>query len=117
MSTGSTMNVDSNVVDAFSRFTGKKRSAEPETPPLKGGSGDGTSGGMEARIAKLEAQMEGVRADLNKLSGVPVDLARVDERVKHLPGKGFVVTTTTTSLALLAAVILFADKLRAIITG
>lgn len=42
---------------------------------------------MEARIARLEASMDFVKAELNKLSGVPVELARLSERVSHLPTK------------------------------
>lgn len=85
--------------------------------PLQGGGGSGTSGGMEARLAKLEAQMDAVKADLGKMASLPVDVARLDERVKHLPGKGFIVTATSTSVALIAALVLFADKLRALVAG
>ncbi|MEH3098853.1 hypothetical protein [Sphingomonas adhaesiva] len=84
---------------------------------LRTGGGGGTSGGMEPRIAKLEAQMEAVRSDLGKLGSLPVDVARLDERVKHLPSKGFVVTATTTSIGLIGAMVLFADKLRAFVGG
>lgn len=49
-----------------------------EIERLKNSSGGGTSGGgMEARLAKLEAQMEHVQSDLAKLASVPVDLAAV----------------------------------------
>ena len=54
---------------------------------LKHGGGSGTSGGMEARIAKLEALMDGVRTDLAKLSSVPSDVATIKERLSHLPTK------------------------------
>lgn len=84
---------------------------------LSGGGGGGTSNGMEPRIAKLEAQMESVRADLGRLSPVPVDVATIKENLRHLPTKGFVVTTTTTAIGLLTAVIIFADKIRTVIAG
>lgn len=42
---------------------------------------------MEARIAKLEANMEHVKGELSKLSGVPADLATLKERTSHLPTK------------------------------
>lgn len=45
---------------------------------------------MEPRIAKLEAQMEHVRADLGKLSGLPETVGRIEERVKALPDKDWV---------------------------
>lgn len=50
-----------------------------------GGGGDGSSGGLEPRLAKLEAQMEAVRADLSKLTAVPADVATIKERLSHLP--------------------------------
>ena len=55
------------------------RRGPPKTKAgLKGGGGGGTSGGgMEARLAKLEAQMEHVQSDLTKLAGVPVDIATI----------------------------------------
>jgi tetrahydromethanopterin S-methyltransferase subunit G len=64
-----------------------KASAAQEQATLKGGSGNGTSGGMEARVSKLEALVEGVRADLAKLATVPADVATVKERLSHLPTK------------------------------
>lgn len=79
--------------------------------------GDGTSGGMEPRIAKLEAHMEHVRSELVKLAPLPVQIGRLEERVLHLPSKGFVVTTTITALAFISAIVLFADKVRALIVG
>lgn len=84
---------------------------------LKAGNGGGTSDGMEPRIAKLEAQMEAVRSDLSRLANLPADLATVKENVRHLPSKGFVVTATSTSIALIGAIVIFADKLRALIAG
>lgn len=66
--------------DAASRKP--KRSA-----PLKGGGGGGTSGGMEARLAKLEAHVEHIQADLVKLAALPVDLATLKVQVENLPTK------------------------------
>lgn len=84
---------------------------------MKGGGGGGTSDDMEPRIAKLEAQMESVRTELGRLAPVPVDVATIKENLRHLPTKGFVVTTTSTAIGLLTAVIIFADKIRAIFAG
>ncbi|MBB3940717.1 tetrahydromethanopterin S-methyltransferase subunit G [Novosphingobium fluoreni] len=49
--------------------------------------GGGTFDGMEARLAKLEAQMEHVHKDLAKLAVLPVDVATIKERLVHLPTK------------------------------
>ena len=62
-----------------------KRMAKPTA--LSSGGGGGTSGGMEPRIAKLEAHMEHVLDELKKLAPVPERLARIEERVSHLPTK------------------------------
>lgn len=69
--------------------------------PLKEGDGDGTSGGMEARVARLESDMEHVKksvADIatdikavrGSINDIKVDLGRFDERLKHMPTKGFI---------------------------
>lgn len=66
-------------------FPGPKIEAEVE--PLHGGGGGGMFGGMEPRIAVLEADMKHVKAQLDKLAGVPSDLATLKERTSHLPTK------------------------------
>ena len=54
------------------------RDQAKELQRLKSGDGGGTSGdGMEPRLAKLEAQMEHVQADLAKLANVPVNIAAI----------------------------------------
>lgn len=69
--------------------------------PLKSDGGGGTSGGMEARVARLESDMEHVKksvADMatdvkavrTSLGDIKVDLGRFDERLKHMPTKGFI---------------------------
>lgn len=66
--------------------------ARPQGPrALQAGGGGGTSDGMDARVARLEAQ------------------------VAHLPSKAFVFTSNMTAAALFAGVFLFADKLKALI--
>ena len=42
-----------------------RRSVAPS--PLKTGGGDGTSGGMEARLATLDAHVEHIRSDLSEV--------------------------------------------------
>jgi len=84
--------------------------------PLETGSGGGDSTGMEARVAKLEAHMEHVRADTGALKTdagtIKTTLATLVERVAHLPSKGFIVTALLVALAVLAAVSLFAPNLQ-----
>lgn len=91
-------------------------------PPLSiepletsGGPGD-FNGGMEARIAALEAHMEHVRSDLSTLKSdvgtLKTDMATMTERVSHLPTKGFIVTATLTTLAVLGALSLYGPNLR-----
>lgn len=71
---------------------------EAENERLKGGGGDGTSGGMESRIATLEAHMEQVKESLAKLASVPEDLATLKERTSHLSTKAELHTEITTQL-------------------
>jgi len=54
--------------------------------------GGGDGGGMEARVAVLETKMEHIKEGLDKLSDVPVRLAKLEVKVDHLPSKSFVVT-------------------------
>lgn len=50
---------------------------QPAVSSLKEGGGGGTSGGMEARVAKLEGEMVDVR----------IALARIDEKLNRLATK------------------------------
>lgn len=70
---------------------------QPELP-LKGGGGGDNFGGMEARLAKLEASMDYVKADLARLSGVPAELARVSERLNHMPTRAEMQTDINTAI-------------------
>ncbi len=87
-----------------------------ENDALKNGSGGGTSGGMEGRVAKLEAHVDTLRSDVaaikKDVSDIRVSFATLSERVSHLPGKGFVITATTTTVALLTGVVVFGEKIR-----
>lgn len=71
-------------------FADRIASVEQEVRVLKTGGTDGTYGGMEARVAKLEAHMEHVRSDLAKLASVPADLSEVKARINALPDKDWV---------------------------
>lgn len=84
--------------------------------PLKGGSGNGTNDGMEARVAKIEAFLEVIRNEVVALRGDGRDvrdrLIRLEERVAHLPSKGFIFTTAMAIVGGLTAIIVLQDKLR-----
>ena len=107
---------DDNVV-RFEAY--RERPAEPiddGDDSLKHGGGGGTSGGMEARLAKLEAHMEHVLADVSALKAdvgkLKTDMATLVERVSHLPTKGFIVSATLTTLAMLTALTAFAPVIQ-----
>lgn len=53
----------------------------------------------------------------DELGEVKVNIATLTERMANLPSKGFIVTTTMAALALFAAVVLFADNIKAAISG
>lgn len=90
-----------------------------ENEALKGGDGGGTSNGMEGRVARLEAHVDTLRGDVATMKSdvgkIRVDLATLTERVAHLPGKGFVITATTTTVGFLTAVIVFGDKIKGLL--
>lgn len=89
-----------------------------ENQALKAGDGGGTSGGMESRVAKLEAHVEILRNDVTSIKkdvgDIRVAMATLTERVSHLATKGFIVTATTTTIGLLTGIILFSDKIKAL---
>ena len=84
---------------------------------LKSRGGDGTSGGMEPRLAVLEAEMKHVKENLAKLGSVPTDLATLKERIAHLPGKGFVVTAAVSTVGALTGILVLLSKLGVLSAG
>ena len=104
--------------------------------PLQSGGGGGTFKGMEPRVAVLENNVEYIKRDIGELKAdvseirrdlgrmkddfksdvesVKVHLATLTERVNHLPSKGFIVSATLSSLAIVTALILFQDHLKTI---
>lgn len=86
---------------------------------LKSGGGGGTFDGMEGRVAKLETLMDVVRTDVGALKSDVRDvrdrLIRLEEKVAHLPSKGFIVTAITTALALITAITLFQGKIQSLL--
>lgn len=88
------------------------RSVEPS--PLSGGGGGGTSGGMEARVAALEAHVAHIQTDVSDLKadvkGVTVsvselrtELGRLTVKVEHLPSREDIGKTVRNWLAVAVA--------------
>ncbi|MFY0400823.1 hypothetical protein [Brevundimonas naejangsanensis] len=71
-------------------------------PTLKNGDGDGTSGGMDSRVTKLETQMEFVRDDLREIKG---DLKTIIGRLGELPTKRDLTANTLTIVVIGLAVL------------
>jgi hypothetical protein len=103
----------------FKKLREQNETLLQENEALKTGDGGGTSGGMEGRVAKLEAHVETLRSDVaaikKDVGDIRVSAATLTERVAHLPGKGFVITATTTTIALLTAVVVFGEKIRSLL--
>lgn len=79
---------------------------------------------MEGRIMRLETQMSDVQGKLARIEAVldktsdrigklETGFATLTERVAHLPSKGFIVTSTLSALGFIAAMTVFAEKIRA----
>lgn len=112
---------DGNVISPANWHLGENANA---TTDLKSGGGGGTSGGMESRIGALEAQMKitredisGIRGDLSAVRGdvstLKADVATIKETLRHLPGKGYIVTVSMLALAIVAALIAFQGHIQA----
>jgi hypothetical protein len=87
----------------------------PPEPPLPPGGGGDNSGDMEARIAKLEAHVEHILSAVSKLEDLPTKVAVLEERVSHLPTKGWMMTALLGGLTVIAALIAFSEKIHALI--
>jgi hypothetical protein len=83
----------------------------------------GGNDGMEPRIARLEADMDHVKRRLDELAGrvsslndkvssVGIDVAVIKEKMTHVPSKTYAIATSIAMVAALAALILFADRLK-----
>jgi hypothetical protein len=95
---------------------GDESAAEPRA--LQTGGGGGTSDGMDARVARLEAHVETLRSESaatrTDLADMRVSLATLAERVAHMPSKGFVMSANVSMLGFFSALILFSEKLKAL---
>ncbi|MBA4785177.1 MAG: hypothetical protein H2046_05345 [Rhizobiales bacterium] len=79
---------------------------------LKSGGGGGTFDDMEARVTNLESQFDKLN---DKVDQLRIDTAVLKEKVGNLPSKGFIVTATVSALALFSALVLFGQKIIALI--
>jgi uncharacterized coiled-coil protein SlyX len=97
--------------------------ARPPGPPLPPPPGDRSTNGMEARIARLEADVGHIKTDIadikqslralqTDVSSLKVDFARLDERVKHLPTFNQTIGMLVVLLGLIGAITLFQDNIR-----
>ena len=78
---------------------------------------------MEPRVAVLEAHVGHIKEDVSsikaasertrsELTEARLQLGRLEERVSHLPGKGFVVITVLLVLGVLGALIIFQQQIQ-----
>jgi hypothetical protein len=99
----------------FANFASSMQKSISESPLKKSG-GDGTSGGMEARVARLESDMEHVKKSVAEiatdvkggratLGEIKVELGRFDERLKHMPTKGFIFVTAAGMVGAISAIV------------
>lgn len=78
---------------------------------LQTGGGDGTSGGMEARINRLEQRIDKLSDDAGEAAK---NLATLTERISHLPSKDYIDKRLIGLLSVIAALILFGEKIKTV---
>ena len=70
-------------------------------------------------VVKLQSDVEYIKRDVSELRTDVRDvrdrLARLEERVLHLPGKGFIVVVVTTALVIIGGLVTIAPKLQALL--
>ena len=86
------------LVGAESKLTELERRMES----LPKGGGDGTSGGMESRVAKLEKIADKLADQVTELR---VDMGIVKTNIDHLPSKGFIFAVAAGLLAASSTVV------------
>lgn len=76
---------------------------------------------MEARLTRLEVTVENIDRNVARmapdLANVRERMATLEERVAHLPGKGFIVVALLTTLTVIAALIAFSDQIGALVSA
>lgn len=96
-----------NVVGAGDKFTrGKIPSGE-----YRSDGGDG--GDMERRLSAIEAKLE--RLD-DRSRESEKHLAVMNERLAHLPSKGFIVSVVTAGFTLIAGLVVFLSNVQVVAT-
>lgn len=83
------------------RGAGGRKTPPPPSAPHGGGGGNW---GLEARVAKLEADVAHLVKAVDRLTEVPTEIGILKARVDELPSKGFIVTATVGALTLVAAI-------------
>ena len=70
-------------------------------------------------IVKLQSDSEYIKRDVAELRADTRDvrdrLTRLEERVAHLPGKGFIIVVVTTALVIVGGLVTIAPKLQALL--
>lgn len=110
----------SKVIFAEARFGGSKPPGPPLQPPGGGGTFDPM---LEARVARLEADVGHIQKDVaeikDTIKGAGKDLtdlrigsATLTERVSHLPTYGQSFAMLTGMLALIAALVVFQGQIQ-----
>lgn len=81
------------LVSATSRNQLDASKGSDQAPPLQFGNGGGKSGGMEARVAKLESDVAHLVKQVDRIDArtesMPKDLAVLAEKVSALPTKDY----------------------------
>ncbi|TPG14380.1 hypothetical protein [Sphingomonas oligophenolica] len=93
--------VDNRIANMF-REVSQLQNLDPDRTGLKDKGGGGTSDDMEARVARLEKNVDTMTADL---STVKADVATLKENVRHLPTKPWMFSTLGGMLTVLAVVV------------
>ncbi|MBC7585055.1 hypothetical protein FNL55_14175 [Tardiphaga sp. vice352] len=74
---------------------------------------------LPGEFGKLQSDAEYIKRDVAELRADSRDvrdrLARLEERVAHLPGKGFIIVVVTTALVITGGLITIAPKLQALL--
>lgn len=103
---------------------------EPPRPPANAQPGPLHSGGsagkvdyMEARIASIEAHVDHMRDDIGDIrldlreitksaASVSGEVRELDNRIAHLPGKGWIFTALLIFTAAICATIIYLEQIR-----
>jgi hypothetical protein len=116
MSNGSPNVVDFSIYRKESQGLRLREAAPQPGVGLPGGGGGGTFNGMEARVAKLEGHIEDISGDISALKSDMRDvrdrLPRIEVRLDHLPGKGFIVTAAVVAIGALGSIITLQQQIQ-----